>query len=198
MKAMLNISTPRRIAAALALVPVLAIVLAGCGDAGQGVTPAPAPTPARNLAACDVHQLQILADPSAARPQPEGGTYLPIDFVNHSGTSCALSGYPQVVGLTAAGRHNAVASRLHVRGLGAPLLLAPDYTAHAWLLIADAARGKTAGCRAFSARGLRVSPPGMTGFVWVNWPVRACVPPKAAALSVQEVQQGVANVTTFP
>jgi hypothetical protein len=85
-----------------------------------------------------------------------------------------------------------------VRGLGAPLLLAPDYTAHAWLLIANQPGGKGGGCRAFSASGMRVSPPGDTGFVWVNWPMRLCVPAHDAVLSIQPVQPGLANATTFP
>ncbi len=198
MKAMLNISATRRIAAAFALAPMLAGVLAGCGGPGQGVTPVPAPRPTGHHAACDVRHLEILVDPSAVRPGVPGGSYLPINFVNQSRTACEIKGYPHVVAMTGTGLHNAVASHLHVRGLGRPLLLPPDYTAHTWLLIANAPSGKRAGCRAFSATGLRVSPPGTGGFAWVNWPLRICVPPNTAALSVQAVQQGLANATTFP
>lgn len=198
MKAMLNISTPRRLASLALLVPVIAGALAGCGGASQGVFPTPAPTAAGHVAPCHVGDLQILVDPSAARPRAQGGTYLPINFVNHSGKNCKIGGYPHVVGMSTTGKHNAVASHLRVQGLGGSLLLAPDYTAHAWLLVSDSPSGKTAGCRAFSATGLRVSPPGLVGFAWVNWPLQVCPPPKDAVLSVQAVQPGMASAATFP
>lgn len=195
MKARLGMSPLGRIAAIVAL----AAALAGCAGSPQGVNPVSPPTPPRHLAACDVGRLQIIIDPSAAQPYPHGGSYLPIDFINHSGSACKISGYPRVVAVTATGKHNAVASRRHMHGLGKPLLLAPDYTAHAWLLVANAPAGKTAGCRPFTSTELRVVPPGTTGaFVPLTWRLKLCVPPNTAALSIQEVQQGLASASTFP
>jgi hypothetical protein len=193
-----NISTIRRILATGASAAVFVLALAGCGGAGQGVSPVPAPTATGNLAGCMLHHLRILVDPSASRPAAHGGTYLPIDFVNTSQTNCAIGGYPRVVALTGTGAHSAVAAHVHMYGLGQRLLLAPNYTAHTWLLIADQPGGKGSGCRSFSATGLRVSPPQNAGFVWVDWPLQLCVPAGDAVLSVQEVQAGLANATTFP
>jgi hypothetical protein len=199
MKAMHNSSTIRRILGAVAIAVLSAVAVAGCGGAGQGVSPVPPATPTGQLADCALHHLRILVDPSASRPAVQGGSYLPIDFVNTSGTSCAISGFPRVVALTPTGRHNATASRVHVRGVAqSALLLAPNYTAHTWLLIADQPGGKGSGCRPFSATGLRISPPRNAGFVWVDWPLQLCVPAGDAVLSVQAVQAGLANATTFP
>jgi hypothetical protein len=180
----------------LAVVAIGVALVVGGAIAAQSDTSTQLPGLAASSHPCQVGQLQVIVDSSAAR-HTKDGTYLPIDFIDNWKAECLLRGYTPVTGVsTTAAADDAHA--VHIPGPATSVVLAEYYAAHTWVLIANAAGGQAAGCRQLTANGLRVTLPGVPGHIWISHPFTACAGTGQALLSIRPVLQGLANPTSFP
>jgi hypothetical protein len=187
-------SSPR--AGRIMAVIAVGLTLVVCGAiAARSDTTAALPGVGATSRPCQAAQLRAVVDSSAAR-HTANGTYLPIDFINKWREECMLRGYTPVTGVATTAGHDAHAT--HMTGTTESVVLAEDYAAHTWVLIANAPGGQAAGCRRLIAKGLRVDMPRTTGHVWIAYPFTACAGSGQALLSIRPVLAGLANPTTFP
>jgi hypothetical protein len=127
--------------------------------------------PAAGVDACVTSQLKISLTNTGALAGQAGG-YL--KFTNDGGTSCRMSGWPTVIGLTAAGqatrlRHmqSSMFGAWHYTAPPPAITLKPGDSAYAIVAADDKPAGGNARCPASYAR-LRVSPPGDSGNVTIS------------------------------
>jgi hypothetical protein len=146
------------------------LVMTGCGSQGSAsaASSATAPTStgsssAASADACTTGQLKIsLIDTGALAGQ--AGGYL--KFSDDSRTSCRMSGWPAVAGLTAAGKATALLDlqstmfgAWHYTSPPPVVTLSPGDSAYAVVAADDHPAGSSTSCPAPYVR-LRVSPPG--------------------------------------
>ena len=161
--------------------------------------PVPAPaaltTAARQQSAptCTPAELAV----SLARGAGASGSRYPVDFTNTSDSACTLSGYPQVAAY-AIGRHGYVqvgtAALREAAGGASRVLLRPGGTAHSDVDISAVAPGGA--CRAVTAAGFRIVPPGGAKPRYLRTRLTACstVGPNARNyLHVRAVQPGAGS-----
>jgi hypothetical protein len=187
------LSSPRagRVIAVLAV--GVALVIGGAIAAQSDTSPSLPNSLLPTSHHCEAAQLQAIVDTSAARRTADG-TEVPIDFMNQWHEECELRGYTPVTGVAAPGGHDATA--VHLPGAITRVVFGMNYTAHIWVLIADAPGGAAAGCRQLTATGLRVSLP--SGRIWIPYPFTACARTGQALLSIRPLVRGLANTTSFP
>jgi len=119
-----------------------------------------------------------------------GGIVYPLEFTNVSGHTCRLFGFPGVsaevagnqVG-SAAGRDHSVPSRT--------VTLRNRATAHAFLQITDVSAFPPTSCKAVTAGGLTVYPPGAFTAAQIPFRFRACSAKGPVFLSVKAVRPRV-------
>jgi len=87
-----------------------------------------------------------------------GTIYYVLEFSNVGTTTCTLSGFPRVWGVTVGGA--LVGKPASHQGSSLVVSLAPNQTAHAILGVVDT--GALCGMKGVNAAGLRVVPPGQT------------------------------------
>jgi len=146
------------------------LVMTGCGSQGSASAASSATSPAStgsssaaSADACATAQLKIsLIDTGALAGQ--AGGYL--KFTNDSSTSCRMSGWPAVIGLTAAGKATALRNlqstmfgAWHYTSPPPAVTLLPGDSAYAVVAADDHPAGSSTSCPAPYVR-LRVSPPG--------------------------------------
>jgi Protein of unknown function (DUF4232) len=121
--------------------------------------------------ACGVSQLKIsLSDTSALAGQ--AGGY--IKFTNHSDTTCRMSGWPVVIGLTAANQatrlrqlQSSMFGAWHYTAPPPVVTLRPGDSAYAIVAADDKPAGSSAHCPAPYVR-LEVSPPGESAHMTIS------------------------------
>ena len=119
-----------------------------------------------------------------------GSIVYPLEFTNVSGHACQLYGFPGVsaeragsqVG-SAAGRNHSVPART--------VTLRNRATAHAFLQITNVSAFPPTSCKAVTANGLTVYPPGAFTAAEIPFRFRACSAKGPVFLSVQTVQPRV-------
>ena len=119
-----------------------------------------------------------------------GSIVYPLEFTNVSGHTCQLYGFPGVsaeragsqVG-SAAGRDHSVPART--------VTLRNHATAHAFLQITNVSAYPPTSCKAVTANGLTVYPPGAFTAADIPFRFRACSAKGPVFLSVQTVQPRV-------
>ncbi|HEX6522010.1 MAG TPA: DUF4232 domain-containing protein [Streptosporangiaceae bacterium] len=152
------------------------------------------------LVMCKTATLTVTLDGSQAGGAA-GSTYYPVDFVNTSGTACALAGYPGVSFVTAAGTAGrpigAAAQRNPAFGMTV-VRLAPGGYAHVWLQVAEAGNYPQSSCRPATALGLRIYPPGETRPGYVRRHFQACAAASAPLLTVMPLRPGKGVQGTTP
>jgi Domain of unknown function (DUF4232) len=119
-----------------------------------------------------------------------GSIVYPLEFTNVSGHTCQLYGFPGVsaeragsqVG-SAAGRDHSVPART--------VTLRNHATAHAFLQITNVSAFPPTSCKAVTANGLTVYPPGAFTAANIPFRFRACSAKGPVFLSVQTVQPRV-------
>ncbi len=153
------------------------------------------------VGACVTSELEISLTHTTALAGQAGG-YL--KFTNHSGTPCSMSGWPAVIGLTAAGH----ATRLrHMQSsmFGAwqytspppAVTLQPGDSAYAIVAADDKPAGGNTRCPAPYVR-LRVSPPGDSGSVTISaWLPGAVSYLPACASADGAPTAGTSTITTL-
>ena len=144
---------------------------ASSGTSSPGTATSSASPPAAGVDACVISQLKISLTNTGALAGQAGG-YL--KFTNDSGTPCRMSGWPTVIGLTAAGqatrlRHmqSSMFGAWHYTAPPPAVTLHPGDSAYAIVAADDKPAGGNARCPASYAR-LRVSPPGDSGNVTIS------------------------------
>jgi hypothetical protein len=119
-----------------------------------------------------------------------GSIVYPLEFTNVSGHTCQLYGFPGVsaeragsqVG-SAAGRNHSVPART--------VTLRNRATAHAFLQITNVSAFPPTSCKAVTANGVTVYPPGAFTAAEIPFRFRACSAKGPVFLSVQTVQPRV-------
>jgi hypothetical protein len=119
-----------------------------------------------------------------------GGIVYPLEFTNVSGHTCRLYGFPGVsaevagkqVGSAAGRDHSLPARTVTLRNRG---------TAHTFLQITDVSAFPPASCKAVTASGLTVYPPGAFTAAQIPFRFRACAAKGPVFLSVKTVQPRV-------
>jgi len=143
------------------------LVLTACGSQnapGAASSSATTPSPGSpSAAACVTSDLKISLTTTGALAGQAGG-YL--RFTNDSGTPCRISGWPAVIGLTAAGqatplRHlqSSMFGAWHYTAPPPVVTLQPGDSAYAIVAADDKPAGSSSRCPAPYTR-LKVSPPG--------------------------------------
>jgi hypothetical protein len=206
--------TPARLAGRAAALALIAAAGAACGSAAAPGTGPPAAaggsSPASPgahgspsgdaLSACATSELKVMLDTSAAGVAA-GSSYVPLEFINASGTDCTLSGYPAVTFASGAGGPQiGTAAATEVKTSPVMFTLAPGGTAHAWLQIADVASYPASQCRPVQAGGLRVGFTGTQDAAFLPHSFQACARaiPGSTVLAVFPVQAGQATRGTAP
>jgi hypothetical protein len=170
----------------------------GPGAASAGSTVAPA---GARLGACPAPSLRItIGSPGGAGAgQAAGHSYETVDFINVSGRSCDLYGYP---GVSFASQAGATIGRPAQRSGGAAVnvIVAPGGTAHAWLNVADATAYPAAKCHVVTARRLRVFPPGQAAASYVTLAAGepACSSGAETTMVVYPVRSGTGTPGQLP
>jgi len=127
-----------------------------------------------------------------------GSTYLPIDFVNSSGSACSMYGFPGVSFTSGDGAQIGAAAARNT-GFGNVLVtLRPGESAHAWLQVADARNYPAGTCQPTTASVLRVYPPGNASARDVNRSFAACRSASTPVLTVTSVRSGRGVQGTVP
>jgi len=162
------------------------------GGTPVSISPPPATATPSGPPPCATSALKVTVSASSGGAAA-GSTYYPIQFVNTSGSSCTLYGYPGVSFVTAQGgrqigpaatRNPAVARQL--------VTLPPGQTVHAELQVIDAENYPPGDCGLVTAHWLKIYPPDQTGPAYVSFTAQACSKPKQI-LTVETVQPGMAG-----
>jgi len=177
---------PRAVTLGVLAAAACGLVVSGCASSNApavassspaGVTSSAASSPGSPgsagaaAGACGTSQLKISLTHTGALAGQAGG-YL--TFTNDGGSSCRMSGWPDVTGLTAAGRATALRHmRTSMYGAWqysspAPAVnLKPGEAAYAIVAADDKPAGSSTSCPAPYTR-LRVTPPGGSGSVTIS------------------------------
>jgi Protein of unknown function (DUF4232) len=148
---------------------------------------ATATTPA-GPAACPTSALQVKKGPAQGAA---GSIYAVIDFVNVSGVTCSLYGFPGVSFVTtgSGGSQIGLAATESTTTPRQLVILAPGATGHALLRIVQAGNYPASKCHPVTTHGLRIYPPNQTAPAYLAFAAQACSKP-VQILSVSVVQPG--------
>lgn len=202
----------RRLLAGAAL-PCIAALLTACGSSGSPsggtaatpattvtVTAAPTPTATASAgagsptatpagpAACATRALQVKR---GAGQGAAGSIYIAIDFVNISGATCTLYGYPGVSFVTTGtgGGQIGPAATESTQTTRQLVTLAPGATANALLRIVEAGNFPASKCDPVTAHWLQIYPPNQTTPTYLALTAQTCSKP-VNILSVSVVVPG--------
>jgi Protein of unknown function (DUF4232) len=166
----------RRVTLGVLAVAASGLVMTGCGsqnppDAASSSDATLSPGSPSAASACVTSELKISLTATGALAGQAGG-YL--KFTNDSGTPCRMSGWPAVIGLTAAGqatrlehRQSSMFGAWHYTAPPPVVTLRPGNSAYAIVAADDKPAGATGHCPAPYTR-LKVSPPGDSESVTIS------------------------------
>ncbi|HEV2377410.1 MAG TPA: DUF4232 domain-containing protein [Streptosporangiaceae bacterium] len=125
----------------------------------------------RAIPSCTTSGLDVWLDTQGSGAA--GHTYYFLNFTNLSGSTCVLSGYPGVSGVTLTGAQ--VGSAAGRNGVTPnPVTLANGATTHALVGVVNPGIIPPSQCHPVTAAGLRVYPPNQTQSKLVPYPFPAC------------------------
>jgi hypothetical protein len=161
-------------------------------------TPAPKSSTATGLAACRTADLSVSL-PSDVGGGTAGSTYVPIQFVNTSGTACAMYGYPGVSFVTGQnGSQIGAPAQRNTSIAKVTVTLAAHATAHAWLQVAEAGNYPASTCKMVTAHWLKIYPPGNTAPAYIAQSFQACSSAKVVTMTVDPTRAGAAVQGQLP
>jgi hypothetical protein len=174
---------------------------ASSATSSAGTATSPGSPSAAGVDACVTSQLRISLTDTGALAGQAGG-YL--RFTNDRGTPCRMSGWPAVIGLTAAGqatrlRHmqSSMFGAWHYTAPPPVVTLQPGDSAYAIVAADDKPAGDNSHCPAPYVR-LRVSPPGDSGNVIISaWLPGAVSYLPACASADGSPTAGTSTITTL-
>ena len=117
-----------------------------------------------------------------------GSFYYKLEFVNLSGRTCTVAGYPGVSAVNLSGRQIGASAKREVTGQPHTVTLAPEGEATALMRVVDVG-ALPSSCRPTAAAGFRVYPPGETASKVVPYPFRTCSNARERAISVRALQR---------
>jgi hypothetical protein len=117
-----------------------------------------------------------------------GSFYYKLEFVNLSGRTCTLAGYPGVSAVNLSGRQIGASAKREVTGRPRTVTLAPGGEATALVRVVDVG-ALPSSCRPAAAAGFRVYPPGETASKLVPYPFRTCSNARESAVSVRALKR---------
>ncbi len=162
----------------LPLVASLATLIAAPVPAGA-VSPSPvslpvAPSANAHAAAvprCRTAGLVMWLNPECSGTA--GSFYYKLEFVNLSGRTCTLAGYPGVSAVSLSGRQIGASAKREAMGRPRTVVLPAEGEATAIVHVVDVG-ALPSSCRPTSAAGFRVYPPGESVSKVVPYPFRTC------------------------
>jgi len=165
-------------------------LLAGIACAGLAASAtAGAQTAASTTPRCKTPGLEVWLGVGAGGGQA-GSIVYPVEFTNVSGRTCRLDGFPGVSAEVAGRQVGSAAGRDH--SLPArTVTLRNGATAHTFVQITDVSAFSPASCKAVTAGGLTVYPPGAFTAAQIPFRFRACSAKGPVFLSVRTVQPKV-------
>jgi hypothetical protein len=162
------------------------------GGTPDTVSPSPATTTPSGPPPCATSALKATVSTSGGGAAA-GSTYYPIQFVNVSGSSCTLYGYPGVSFVTAQGGSQIGPAASRNPAMPKQLVtVAPGQTVHAELQVVNAENYPPADCGLVTAHWLKIYPPNQTAPLYVSFSAQTCTKAKQV-LTVQTVQTGASG-----
>lgn len=148
-----------------------------------------APSEPAQTATCDYGQVHLSAD-VAPGGGAAGSRYLNLTFTNTGESACSLSGYPSVNYVDGEGNQIGVGARQAAEWTSSAKVIQPGESAHATLRETRAGLyGAT--CQPTQSAGYRVSIPGTSSSLILNFPAEACSSSRVSQLSVGQVGANV-------
>lgn len=117
-----------------------------------------------------------------------GSFYYKLEFVNFSGHTCTLAGYPGVSAVNLGGHRIGASAKREVTGRPHTVTLAPEGEATALVRVVDVG-ALPSSCRPTAAAGFRVYPPGEIASKVVPYPFRTCSNARESAVSVRALKR---------
>lgn len=117
-----------------------------------------------------------------------GSFYYKLEFVNLSGRTCTLAGYPGVSAVNLSGRRIGASAKREVTGRPRTVTLSPEGEATAIVRVVDVG-ALPSSCRPAAAAGFRVYPPGESASKMVPYPFRTCANARESAISVRALER---------
>jgi hypothetical protein len=188
-------NTGRRMLAASGLAWA-ALLIAACGTASPGATPArtvtvtatPPSSPAPSAPApCPVTSLRL----TVGAPNGAAGTiFYPLDFTNVSGSACTMFGYPGAAFVSAPGGGLIGApARRRPPAATAQVTVGPGATAHATLAVSDVLIGNNCQHRV-PVKWVQVYPPGQYSPLFAQLARTGCADRSLVTMGVTVVTGG--------
>lgn len=161
---------------------------AATASPGAGSPTATAPATPAGPAPCTTRALQVKRGVGQGAA---GSIYTAIDFVNISGATCTLYGYPGVSFVTTGtgGGQIGAAATESTQTARKLVTLAPGATANALLRIVEAGNFPASKCDPVTAHWLQIYPPNQTTPAYLAYTSQTCSKP-INILSVSVVQPG--------
>lgn len=143
-------------------------------------------TNAQQSSTCDYEHIRI-----AAEVAPGGGAagsrYMNLTFTNSGSTPCSLSGYPSVNYVDAQGNQVGAAAKQAAEWTSSGAVIGAGESASATLRETRAGLYDAASCQPTQAAGYRVSIPGTSSSLVLNFPAEACSSSGTGQLSVGQI-----------
>jgi peptidylprolyl isomerase len=117
-----------------------------------------------------------------------GSFYYKLEFVNLSGRTCTLAGYPGVAAVNLSGRQVGASAKREATGRSRTVTLVPGGEATAIVRVVDVG-ALPSSCRPRTVAGFRVYPPGETASKVVPYPFRTCANVHERAISVRALER---------
>jgi Protein of unknown function (DUF4232) len=118
-----------------------------------------------------------------------GSFYYKIEFVNLSGHTCTLDGYPGVSAVSIGARQIGSPARREAAQRPRTVTLAPEAQATAIVRVVDVG-ALPSSCDPMAAAGFRVFPPGQSASKLVPFPFRTCSSGGQSSMSVRAISSG--------
>jgi hypothetical protein len=117
-----------------------------------------------------------------------GSFYYRLEFVNLSGRTCTLAGYPGISAVNLNGRQIGASAKREVTGRPRTVTLPPEGDATAIVHVVDVG-ALPSSCRPTATAGFRVYPPGEIASKVVPYPFRTCANPRERVISVRALKR---------
>jgi hypothetical protein len=117
-----------------------------------------------------------------------GSFYYKLEFVNLSGRTCTLAGYPGVSAVSLGGRQIGASAKREAMGRPRTVVLPAEGEATAIVHVVDVG-ALPSSCRPTAAAGFRVYPPGESASKVVPYPFRTCANARESAISVRALKR---------
>jgi hypothetical protein len=117
-----------------------------------------------------------------------GSFYYKLEFVNFSGRTCTLAGYPGVSAVNLSRHQIGASAKREVTGQPHTVTLAPEGEATALVHVVDVGTLPSS-CHPTAAAGFRVYPPGETVSKVVPYPFRTCSNARESVISVRALKR---------